>query len=289
MDGEEVVARTFGDEPVGVEEESLIGTRVGRFEPGEHLVEVVERLGARIQRGRGRLPYRDDAKAQARRTEEPGQAGWLDARVHEDQDGRVLCGGTRVHGGKAHPTADHDPHIRVGVAVAAGCLEHRLTKCLLSDRQVQPEQGDRAVEAVEMVLEPEDPRSVNTKRLVDAVSVEEAAIEHGNLGILHRDVVPVEVCDPAVDEREPGQDLTLASRLRMNPVPRGGFYTCMTIVLCSGRRRFRCSRCSRVAALTDALEPGYSVPQRVLVEDYVDRIGEQTEASTHELRALLDA
>jgi hypothetical protein len=83
--------------------------------------------------------------------------------------------------------------VGVAQAGAAHALVHHLAHVLARHAGVQPQRGAAGLEAVEVVVEAEEPALPDMRHVVGGVRVQEAPVEDRDLRVLGRHVLPVDV------------------------------------------------------------------------------------------------
>lgn len=87
---------------------------------------------------------------------------------------------------------DHEPHIGFPLAEGAHGVGHNPRLLGRTERQFEPERARAELQAGEVLFEPKDATGAHPNALEQAVPVEQAVIEHGNLGLCFGHYLPID-------------------------------------------------------------------------------------------------
>ncbi len=98
----------------------------------------------------------------------------------------MTCGSVVLRGSRPRlpaPRVTTSADVGVGELVVSERVDDRRGHLLAFHRDLEMNALGRFVEAIDVLLEPEDPARVGPDPLEDAVAVEQAVIEHADLGV----------------------------------------------------------------------------------------------------------
>src|SRR5262245_12811490 len=186
---ENIIARTLRHEPFSVQHDCLLAAGVDRFDLGENVVQIVQRLDGRIQRA-VQIPcrrHRDDVHPTLIKLRR------IKLNFVRDHDDRRALALVRIQTQAARASRYDEPDVAVADLISTTRFEDGLRDLHVRHRDVQQDRFGRAKQPVNVLLQLKDAAIVSTDAFENTVAVKQPMVEHRDFGALFVVVLAVDV------------------------------------------------------------------------------------------------